>query len=160
MKQRIKAIPLSRRSFMVTAGGFSAAVAFGGTTSKALAQAMKAGAPFKPNAWVTIGADNMITIVSAAAEMGQGTKTAMPALIANDMDADWAKVKVVQAPADAKNYGNRLFGGACFGQRPLTCTWLGPQTQAVPSYPGNGLGSAQRRLKPSLAQQVPKCLRW
>ncbi len=112
MKQRIKAISLSRRSFMVTAGGFSAAVAFGGTTSKALAQAMKAGAPFKPNAWVTIGADNVVTIVSAAAEMGQGTKTAMPALIANDMDADWAKVKVVQAPADAKNYGNRLFGGA------------------------------------------------
>ena len=110
MKQRIKAIPLSRRSFMVTAGGFSAAVAFG--DSKAFAQAMKAGAPFKPNAWVTIGKDNVITIVSPAAEMGQGVMTAMPALVANDMDADWAKVKVVQAPADAKSYGNRLFGGA------------------------------------------------
>ena len=112
MKKRIKAIPLSRRSFMVTAGGFSAAVAFGGTTSNAFAQAMKAGKPFHPNAWVTIGADNVVTIVSPAAEMGQGVMTAMPALVAEDMDADWKNVKVVQAPADAKNYGNRLFGGA------------------------------------------------
>ena len=112
MKQRIKTIPLSRRSFMVTAGGFSAAVAFGGTSSKALAQAMKGPAAFKPNAWVTIGADNIITIVSPAAEMGQGVMTAMPALVAEDMDADWKNVRVVQAPADNKNYGNRLFGGA------------------------------------------------
>jgi isoquinoline 1-oxidoreductase beta subunit len=112
MKKRIKAVPLSRRSFMVTAGGFSAAVAFGGTTGKAFAQAAKAATPFKPNAWVTIGADNVVTIVAPAAEMGQGVMTAMPALVAEDMDADWAKVKVVQAPADAKSYGNRLFGGA------------------------------------------------
>jgi isoquinoline 1-oxidoreductase beta subunit len=44
--------------------------------------------------------------------MGQGVMTAMPALVAEDMDADWKMVKVVQAPADAKSYGNRLFGGA------------------------------------------------
>ena len=77
-----------------------------------LAQAIKAPAAFKPNAWVTIGADNIVTIVSPAAEMGQGVMTAMPALVAEDMDADWKNVRVVQAPADNKNYGNRLFGGA------------------------------------------------
>jgi isoquinoline 1-oxidoreductase beta subunit len=112
MRKRIKAIPLSRRSFMVTAGGFSAAVAFGGTTGKAFAQAAKAATPFKPNAWVTIGADNIVTIVSPGSEMGQGTKTAIPALVAEDMDADWKNVRVVQAPSDAKTFGNRLFGGA------------------------------------------------
>ncbi len=110
MRNGIKAIPLSRRTFMVTAGGFSAAVAFGG--NKAFAQAVKAGATFKPNAWVTIGTDNVVSIVSPASEMGQGVMTAMPALVAEDMDADWKNVRVVQAPSDAKSFGNRLFGGA------------------------------------------------
>ncbi len=111
MRNRIKAIPLSRRSFMITAGGFSAAVAFGGTASTALAQAAKPK-PFSPSAWVTIGADNIVTIVSPASEMGQGVMTSMPAIVADDMDADWKNVRVVQAPSDAKSFGNRLFGGA------------------------------------------------
>jgi isoquinoline 1-oxidoreductase beta subunit len=53
-----------------------------------------------------------VTIVSPASEMGQGVMTAMPALVAEDMDADWSKVRVIQAPSDAKTFGNPLFGGA------------------------------------------------
>src|SRR6185503_17085754 len=81
------------------------------TASKALAQAAKPG-PFKPSAWVTVEPGGWVTIIAPAAEMGQGVMTAMPALVAEDMDVDWKMVKVVQAPADAKSFGNRLFGGA------------------------------------------------
>ena len=111
-RKPIKVVPLSRRGFMVSVGGVSAAVAFGSAIPNALAQAAKTAAPFKPNAWVTIEPGGWVSIISPAAEMGQGVMTAMPALVAEDMDVDWKMVKVVQAPADAKSFGNRLFGGA------------------------------------------------
>jgi isoquinoline 1-oxidoreductase beta subunit len=99
---------ISRRSFMVGAGGVSVAIAFG-DIPESFAQGPRS---FKPTAWVTIGSDGVVTIVSPASEMGQGVMTAMPALVAEDMDADWSKVRVVQAPSDAKTFGNPLFGGA------------------------------------------------
>jgi isoquinoline 1-oxidoreductase beta subunit len=102
------AIALSRRSFMVGAGGVGIAVAFGADIEAALAQAPGG---FKPNIWVSIDGEGIVTIVSPASEMGQGVMTAMPALVAEDLDADWNKVRVVQAPSD-RAYGNRLFGGA------------------------------------------------
>ncbi len=104
----LRATALSRRSFMVGAGGVGITVVFG-DIPEALAQGAKT---LKPSAWVTIATDGTVTIVSPAAEMGQGVMTSMPALVAEDMDADWTKVRVVQAPADAKSFGNRLFGGA------------------------------------------------
>jgi isoquinoline 1-oxidoreductase beta subunit len=97
---------LSRRSFLLTSGGFAVAVAFGARPE----QARSAG-PFKPNAWVTIGEDDIITIMSPACEMGQGIMTTLPLLIAEDLDADWSKVRVVQSPDDAKVYGNPGFNG-------------------------------------------------
>ncbi len=108
MTMDIQTTVLSRRSFLVSTGGMSFAVAFG--SSDAFAQGAARG--YKPNAWVTIETNGTVTIVSPAAEMGQGTKTAMPMLIAEDMDADWRRVKIVQAPSDAKSFGNPGFGGA------------------------------------------------
>jgi isoquinoline 1-oxidoreductase beta subunit len=100
---------ISRRAFLVTAGGVGVAVAFGGTAGlrKALAQA----ASFAPNAWIRVAADGTVTLQSPGSEMGQGTMTAMPLLIAEDMDLDWSKVKVEHAPHMPKLYGNPLFGG-------------------------------------------------
>src|ERR1051325_1938555 len=98
----VHGVEFSRRSFLVSAGGATIGVAFGASDSAA--QTM--GSMFKPNAWATIGTNGTITLVSAASEMGQGTMTAMPLLVAEEMDADWKKVRVVQAPADAKSYGN------------------------------------------------------
>jgi isoquinoline 1-oxidoreductase beta subunit len=100
---------ISRRAFIVTAGGIAVAVAFGGTAGirKALAQA----ASFTPNAWIRVAADGAVTLVSPGSEMGQGTMTAMPLLIAEDMDLDWSKVRVEHAPHMPKLYGNPLFGG-------------------------------------------------
>ena len=106
----IESRALSRRCFLVTTGGFGVAVAFGAMAGRTSAAA---GGSLNPNAWVVIGSDGIVTIMSAPAEMGQGTMTALPAVIADEMDADWQMVRVVQSPADPKTFGNPfpLLGG-------------------------------------------------
>jgi isoquinoline 1-oxidoreductase beta subunit len=66
-----------------------------------------ADAPFAANVWLNIAPDGIITIVSPAAELGQGTFTTLPAIIAEELDADWSKVKLVPPPAwEEKKHGN------------------------------------------------------
>jgi isoquinoline 1-oxidoreductase beta subunit len=57
-------------------------------------------------AWVTISPDDKVTIVSPAAEMGQGSRTSLALIIAEELDADWSKVTVEMSPLDDKIYGN------------------------------------------------------
>lgn len=105
--------PMSRRSFLVTAGNLGIGVAFGGLLRPALGAVMAPAATgdFRPNAWVTIAADGIVSIMSPASEMGQGIMTTLPLLIAEEMDADWDRVRIVQAPSDAETYGNPGFYG-------------------------------------------------
>src|SRR5258708_32367801 len=101
---------INRRDFLGTAAGLTLALAilpepFGGV-DEALADA-----PLSPNAWIAITPDGTITIVSPAAEMGQGTFTTVPVIIADELDADWSKVKPILPPAwDEKKYGNPEYG--------------------------------------------------
>jgi isoquinoline 1-oxidoreductase beta subunit len=64
--------------------------------------------------WVSIAPDGTITIMSAATEMGQGSMTSLPLIIAEELDADWSKVKIVPAPVIEKIYGNPGFGGMMY----------------------------------------------
>ena len=87
---------ISRRQFMLTAGGFSFAVTAGALAPKFLVNKDPDAAKGDPQitAWVKITADGKITIYNPAAEMGQGSMTALAAIIAEEMDADWDKVHI------------------------------------------------------------------
>jgi isoquinoline 1-oxidoreductase beta subunit len=69
----------------------------------------QAGAPFAPNAWLRIGTDNSVLVVVDRSEMGQGVTTSLPMLLAEELEADWSKIRFEFAPAD-KAYTNQLFG--------------------------------------------------
>src|SRR5687767_8730999 len=66
---------------------------------------------FEPNIWLRIAPDDTVTIMLTQVEMGQGVMTSMPMLVAEELDADWTKIRTEWTPADAK-YGNPNFGGA------------------------------------------------
>src|ERR1700746_2071627 len=102
---------LTRRSFLkvTSAGGaFLIGGYVPGLTEGGLAEA---AGPFEPNIWVKIGPDDVVTITLTQLEMGQGVMTSMPMLLAEELDADWTKIKTEWVPADPK-YGNPTFGGA------------------------------------------------
>ena len=65
-----------------------------------------------PRVFVSIAADGTVTIVCHRSEMGQGVRTGMPLIVADELDADWARVKVAQAPGDEAKYGNQDTDGS------------------------------------------------
>src|ERR1051325_5300309 len=105
MTQHFETLAFSRSGFLVGTGATAIAVAFGANgMSSALA-----ASPLNVGAFVTIGKDGIVTVTCPASEMGQGTRTALPLILAEDLDADWSKVRVVPAGANAKLYGNPKF---------------------------------------------------
>jgi len=66
---------------------------------------------FKPNAWIEIKPDGAVTIWTGRSEMGQGVKTAMPMIVAEELDADWTRVQVAQGDADPA-YGDQFTVGS------------------------------------------------
>jgi isoquinoline 1-oxidoreductase beta subunit len=110
MTNMLKAPELSRRSVLAGLGGMTFCLALGtdGATVFSAAQANTPADAKAFNAWVRIAPNGTITILSAGAEMGQGSMTALPMIVAEEMDADWSKVAIEWAPADPKIYGYKL----------------------------------------------------
>jgi isoquinoline 1-oxidoreductase beta subunit len=102
---------ISRRGFLQTSAVASGGLMLGVALPGALSDAQAAGTLYTPNAWVHIGDDNTITLISARSEMGQGVYTSMPMLIAEELNVDIRKIKVAIAPPNGKLYGNALLGG-------------------------------------------------
>ena len=100
----------TRRGFLASAAGLSFVVAFGpkGLSLISQAQAMAEGRNI--GAWVRITADDRIVILTPGAEMGQGSMTGVPIALAEELDADWNKVVLEWAPADAEIYGYSVRG--------------------------------------------------
>src|SRR5262249_22636958 len=93
---------LSRRSLLAGLGGMTFCIAVGNDGVRLMSHTL-ANAPVTP--WVRIAPDGKVTILSAGAEMGQGSMTSLPLILAEEMDADWSKVAIEWVPADAKVYG-------------------------------------------------------
>src|SRR5580693_648459 len=106
-----KTSALSRRHFMVGAAGLTVAFVTGAEwrASAATEAVGMTGKAFNP--WVSIAPNGEISIISPATEMGQGSMTSLPLILAEELDADWSKVIVVPAPPIDKIYGNPGFGG-------------------------------------------------
>src|SRR5437588_269438 len=99
-------MPISRRHFLEkTAAGLTLAFTIAADPVAFAPEAAAAQTPYAPNLWVTIGTDGTITIVSPAAELGQGSFTTLPLILAEELDADWSKVRMSYPPVwDGKKY--------------------------------------------------------
>jgi isoquinoline 1-oxidoreductase beta subunit len=107
---------IDRRAFLrVTAlagGGIALAIYLEPAEALASWVTPTTAAVFEPNAYIRITTDGVITIVAKNPEIGQGVKTMLPMLIAEELDVDWKDVKVEQAATDQTKYGRQFAGGS------------------------------------------------
>jgi len=112
---RIEPVSTGRRTFLKASAALGAGLTLAIFDVDADAQATKAanpGAEFAPNAFLRIAPDNWVTVIVKHVELGQGTYTGLPMLVADELDASWSQVRVEGAGADAKRYANLFWGGA------------------------------------------------
>jgi isoquinoline 1-oxidoreductase beta subunit len=122
---RMRPVPaaesLTRRTFLKITGASGAGLTLGIFIGDAAAPAKAAAAParaaaapeasaFAPNAFLRIAPDNTVTVIVKHVELGQGTYTGLPMLVADELDAAWSQVRVEGAPVDAKRYNNLFWG--------------------------------------------------
>ena len=99
---------MNRRSFLrvtALAGGGLLAAVYLDPVSDLFAQGGPAPVNFVPNAFIKIGPDGIVTIMSKNPEIGQGIKTSLPMMIAEELDVDWKNVRIEQADADGPRAG-------------------------------------------------------
>src|SRR5256714_15079409 len=153
MNQHINKLDVSRRSFMQGAGGLTFAFALSGTLLGRVSETYAADGA-RLNAWVTIGTDDTVTILCPQSEMGQGVLTALPLILAEELDADWSKVKQEFAPGNPKVYGgsHKMFPGAqgTLASVSVPAYWMPLRLSGAPARPvlldkvaqqGEGAGS-------------------
>ncbi len=108
---------LDRRRFLkltgMAGGGLMLGVSFGCSPEQASPDpaAQVPQRPFDPNAYVHIGADGIV-IYAPNPEIGQGVKTSLPMIVAEELDADWADVTVRQAPVDQARFDRQMSVGS------------------------------------------------
>jgi len=120
MKTRDQIDGLSRREFLARVGALGGLVLIAGAADVVKAEEVKKyGADSMPHGWsdnplafIAIGDDGVVTIVVHRSEMGQGVRTGMPLIVADELEADWSKVRVTQAPADEAKFGNQDTDGS------------------------------------------------
>lgn len=106
---------VSRRSFLKLAGFAGGGLVLGfyvGDASRAAGTTTTGDGTFAPNAFLRIAPDDTVTIYAKGPEIGQGIKTAFPMIVAEELDANWSRVKVEQAPVNPAVYGRQSAGGS------------------------------------------------
>lgn len=114
-------LPLNRRQFLQRSAGVTFVIGSTGVITACSSDAVStpdASGPVAPsldaNIWVTINPDNTIRIMYGGTEMGQGTMTTNPLVLAEHMDADWARVTVETVAVHDPAYGNPIFGNMLY----------------------------------------------
>jgi isoquinoline 1-oxidoreductase beta subunit len=109
---------VSRRGFLAGIGAGALVLAVTGA-QRARAQEKKFGADAMPHGWrddpkifIAIDPDGTVTVTCHRQEMGQGVRTSIAMVIADELEADWSKVRVVQAYADEAHFGNQDTDGS------------------------------------------------
>lgn len=109
---------VSRRAFALGlgAGVFVLATglkpSFGAEEQKYGGDAMPHGLKEDPLVFLSIAEDGTVSVICHRSEMGQGIRTSLPMVMADELDADWSRVKIVQAPGDEPTYGNQNTDGS------------------------------------------------
>jgi isoquinoline 1-oxidoreductase subunit beta len=102
--------PVSRRNFLVTSTATGAGLVIGFYLPRSLSAAEQPES-FSPNAYLRIAPDGKITIVVARSEMGQGVRTSLPMILAEELEADWSHISIEQAGASTL-FGDQTTGGS------------------------------------------------
>lgn len=111
----IRVLPVNRRGFLQGAAFALAAVAAPAAAFERYptgGEDMPNGIVINPLVFVAIDPDGTVTLTAHRAEMGTGSRTSLPMVLADEMGADWARVKIVQAPGDEPTYGNQDTDGS------------------------------------------------
>ncbi|MDQ3546316.1 MAG: molybdopterin-dependent oxidoreductase [Verrucomicrobiota bacterium] len=123
-----------------TFGGAALVIGFDG---RRLFRAEAATANFQPNGWIRIDTQGAVTLTLGKSEMGQGVRTALPMILADELGADWSRVKIVQAMPgpDFKRLGT---GGSGSVQGSWKTAARSRRRRARDVDPGRGQGVADR----------------
>jgi isoquinoline 1-oxidoreductase beta subunit len=143
--------PLSRRGFLQTSA------ALGGGLMLSLSLPMGRGEAataeeFAPNAFIRIGSDGQVVLTMPYVEMGQGTYTSIPMLIAEELDVSLKQVKLEHAPPNEKLYTNPLLGVQATRMR---CAARGSRC----ARPARRPASCSSRLRPNVGASTQKLTR-
>ncbi|HJY41782.1 MAG TPA: molybdopterin cofactor-binding domain-containing protein, partial [Steroidobacteraceae bacterium] len=108
---------VDRRAFIAGLSGLVlvasvSRIAKGADAPKYGADGMEHGWRDDPLLFVAIGEDGIVTVAVHRSEMGQGIRTGLPIVVADELDADWSKVRVTQAPGDEEKFGNQDTDGS------------------------------------------------
>jgi len=99
---------VTRRDFVSTTTGLVIAFALPGRTDAA---PPTSDAPFAPNAWLRIGPDGIVTLTLDKSEMGQGSQTGLAQILADELEADWSKVRLGPVPENPAGWSRRMSTG-------------------------------------------------